>query len=151
MIKILYILTILCASLAINITPYKSPSPVQSLNKTIKNILTSTATVRNIIKNMTVEQKKNDSVLQNKTNVRLSSNSTLEKIKISTILKLSVIGFVLFISISLYFKLKNILKPIPKQYLPHTAIDKKPIIDFNPYNRDNEKCYKRLPGSNSPV
>ena len=65
-------------------------------------------------------------------------------------------AFVIFIVIYFYYKLKKVGKPKKNQYLPLNVIDNRPVIhvtrnDFNPYNRDNEQCYKRLSGNNSPV
>ena len=133
MIKILYLLAILCTSLAINIIPHKSPiptvsvkpHPVQSRNKTVKNIFTSTATVGVTIKNMnitpvfyTAEQKNKTNVLQNKTNILQNktsigspTNSISEKKRTSTILKLIFIGFIVWLYVN-YSQMITFTTPI---------------------------------------
>ena len=105
----------------------------------------------------------NTNVLPNNTNVspdKITHHKENKPIKkqsyLVTILKICIFVFVILIIINLYYKFKKIKKPMKNQYLPLNVVDSRPIIhvsrtEFNPYNRDNEQCYRRLSGNNSPV
>lgn len=179
MIKLLCLFPILCAS--ISITPHASPSPIVSVKahpiysprKYIKQILTSTATVGKTTENVNKLYVKNKTnILSNNTNVshldnkinvsddKITQHKENKPIKkqshLAIFIKMCIFVFVILIIMNLYYKLKQIKKPIKNQYLPLNVIDSRPIIhvsrnEFNPYNRDNEQCYKRLSGNNSPV
>jgi hypothetical protein len=155
--------------------------PIYSPRKYNKQILTSTATIGKTIKNIDttpienvnkLNVKNKTNVLPNKTNIsRLDNKTNVSHDEITQhkedkpikkqsylviFIKICILAFVILTLVNLYYKLMQIKKPIKNQYLPLNVVDTRPIIhvtrnDFNPYNRDNEQCYRRLSGNNSPV
>jgi hypothetical protein len=149
--------------------------------RTIKKIITMTANVvntnstynktnvlpnkTNILVNKTNTLINTTNVLVNKTNVLINntkvdydtiSRNVTTRTYLNIFINMCIIIFLGCIGRYVYYKIKNIKKPIKNQYLPLNVIDGRPIIqvsrnEFNPYNRDNEHCYKRLSGNNSPV
>ena len=151
---------------------YKANKNVLTSTASVIKTIDSTPieNVKSYVKNKTVVTQNKTIVKQNNTNVSQLQNKTIVQEKtthdpknhvkkrsyLNIIMKICMFAFVIFIVIYFYYKLKKVGKPKKNQYLPLNVIDNRPVIhvtrnDFNPYNRDNEQCYKRLSGNNSPV
>jgi hypothetical protein len=141
----------------IDTTPIENLNKLYLINKT--DILLNISDLpnnTNVLPNKTIVLPNNTNVLPDKITHHKENKPIKKQSYLVTILKICIFVFVILIIINLYYKLKKIKKPMKNQYLPLNVVDSRPVIhvsrtEFNPYNRDNEQCYKRLSGNNSPV